>query len=214
MKKLILTIIFIPFLQLAAQEIGTLAPEKEPVDFPDNAFGMDVMFSEGGFGLGAFYRHELTEKFTFFTDFSVSEAKDDNEFETYNYYTGQSFTFGKKNRIFLLPLNSGIQYRLFESVIHDNLRPYVNLGIGPSIIVTTPYSLEFFKSFGKAQAHYALGGYFGLGANFGLDQSSLIGINLRYYLIKFLGDGVESLHGKKKTDFGGFYLTINIGLMY
>ena len=50
------------------------------------------------------------------------------------------------------------------------------LHIGPCIVVTTPYDREFFNAFGKAHARYTLGGYFGLGANFGLDKSSLVGL--------------------------------------
>ncbi len=44
-------ILLITFLNVNAQEIGELAPPKQPEDFPNNAFGMDLMFSEGGFGL-------------------------------------------------------------------------------------------------------------------------------------------------------------------
>ncbi|QQS37321.1 MAG: hypothetical protein IPM56_05025 [Ignavibacteriales bacterium] len=214
MKTLIfISILLITCLNVNAQGIGELAPEKAPEVFPDNAFGLDIMFSEGGFGFGTFYRRQLSQKFTLFTDFSISEAKDENEFEYIDYF-GNAYSIGKKNRIFLLPLNFGIQYRLFESVIADNLRPYINAGVGPTLVVTTPYELEFFNSFGKAHARYAMGSYFGFGANFGLDKSSLVGINLRYYIVHFFDEGVESLEGKFKKNLGGVYLTINIGMMY
>ncbi|SRR5690606_8969913 len=214
MRKLIFAaILLIPLLNVKAQGIGELAPERAPEIFPNNAFGMDIMFSEGGFGLGTFYRRQLSHNLTFFTDFSISEAKDENEFEYVDWF-GQTYTVGKKNRVFLLPLNFGLQYRLFEEVLYDNLRPYINAGIGPTMTLTTPYDREFFNAFGKAHAKYALGSYIGFGANFGLDKSSLVGINLRYYFIHFFDQGVESLAGRFKQDLGGFYLTINIGMMY
>jgi hypothetical protein len=212
-KFFLIAILLIPFLNVKPQGIGELAPEKEPEIFPDNAFGLDIMFSEGGFGLGTFYRRQLTHNITAFADLSISEAKDEREFEYIDYF-GQTYTLGKKNRVFLLPLNFGLQYRLFESVIYDNLRPYVNFGLGPSMVFTTPYDQEFFDSFGEAQAKYAMGGYVGLGANFGLDKSSLVGINLRYYLIHFFDEGVESLEGRFHNNLGGFFLTINVGIMY
>lgn len=215
MKTLIFaSILLITGLNVNAQGIGELAPEKPLEIFPDNAFGLDIMFSEGGFGFGSFYRRQLSQKFTFFSDFSISEAKDEKEFEYYDFYTNQTYTVGKKNRVFLLPLNFGMQYRLFENVISDNLRPYLNAGVGPTMVVTTPYDREFFNAFGKAHAQYALGSYFGFGANFGLDKSSLVGINVRYYVIHFFDKGVESLHGRFKKNLGGVYLTINIGTMY
>ena len=214
MKKLLLAaIILIPMLNVNAQEIGELAPDKKPEAFPNNALGLDIMFSEGGFGLGGFYRRQLSQKVTVFSDISLSEAKDEREFEYVDYF-GNSYTVGKKNRVFLIPVNFGAQYRLFEDVIYDNLRPDINAGVGPTMVVTTPYNKEFFNAFGYAQMKVAAGGYFGLGANFGLDKSSLVGINVRYYIIRFFDNGVESLEGRYKKTLGGFFLTINLGMMY
>ncbi len=207
------TILLIPLLNLNAQGIGKLVPEAEPESFPNNAFGLDIMFSDGGFGLGTFYRYRLSSSTTFFTDFSMSEAKDEKEFEYVDYY-GRTFTVGKKNRVFMLPLNFGLQYRLFKKVIYDNLRPYVNFGVGPAMVITTPYDQEFFNAFGSAKLRVTTGGYVGFGANFGLDKSSLVGINFRYYIIHFFDQGVESLAGRFKKDIGGFFITLNIGTMY
>ena len=98
--------------------------------------------------------------------------------------------------------------------LSDNFRPYFNLGVGPTMVVTTPYDREFFNAFGKAQSKFAVGGYIGFGGNFGLDNSSLVGLNIRYYVIRLFGDGVESLYGKYKKQLGGIFLTINLGMMY
>jgi hypothetical protein len=219
MKYLIIAaILIIPQLNVKAQGIGDFAPEKAAVVFPRNAFGMDLVFSEGGFGLGTFYRRTVTDKITLFTDFSISEAKDPQEISYIDYY-GQTQTPNKVNRAFLMPLNFGIQYRLFENIIFDNLRPYVNFGVGPSLVLTTPYALEFFNAFGKAHARYTVGGYVGIGANFGLDKSSLVGLNLRYYLIHFFNEGIEILdvnatNGRLENNLGGVFITLNIGMMY
>lgn len=89
-----------------------------------------------------------------------------------------------------------------------------NAGVGPSLVITTPFEREFFNAFGYAKSKVTVGGYIGFGANFGLDKSSLVGINLRYYIVHFFDEGVESLQGKFRKDIGGVYLTINLGLMY
>lgn len=195
------------------QGLGEIAEEKSAEIFPDNSFGVDLLFGEGGFGLGAFYRTQLNNSLTAFADFSISEAKDDKEFEFVDFY-GRTIVLGKKNRILLMPLNVGVQQRLFSGALGDNLRPYLNAGVGPSYVVTTPYEHEFFKSLKYAQGQFTIGGYFGFGANFGLDKKNLVGINLRYYIIHFFNAGVESLYNSYKKDLGGFYLTINIGTMY
>lgn len=216
MKKLIFSLcLFIPFFSLQAQEIGEIAEEPELKVFPKNSLGLDIMFSEGGIGLGVFYRRQLNQKLTLFSDLSVSETKDEQEFEYIDpYYPYESIVYGKKNRIFILPLNFGLQYRLLEEALSDNLRPYLNMGVGPAMVVTTPYDREFFNAFGKAHSNFTLGGYIGFGANFGLDNSNLVGLNVRYYIVKMFGDGVESLYGKYKKELGGIFLTINIGMMY
>lgn len=210
--SLIITIFSIT--KISAQGIGEVAPEKPPEVFPPNAWGMDIMFGDAGFGLGTFFRKELDLKWTAFIDLSFSEAKDEREIEYFDYYKWQYVTIAKKNRIFQIPVNVGLQYRLFEKSLTDNLRPYLNAGVGPTVLVTTPYSEEFFKSFSKAQAKYAFGGYIGFGANFGLDKSSLVGVNFRYYYTRIIDGYVESLEGKKKKDIQGFFITLNLGLMY
>jgi hypothetical protein len=197
-----------------SQGIGKIAPEKPLEVFPSNAWGMDIMFGDAGFGLGTFFRKQINVKWTAFIDASFSETKDDREFEYYDPYQGIFITAFKKNRVFQLPINIGAQYRLFERDLTENLRPYLTAGIGPSFIITTPYEEEFFSSFGNAQTHYAFGGYVGFGANFGLDKSNLVGVSFKYFYSKLIDGGVESLYGKEKTEIKGFFITLTLGLMY
>ncbi len=198
---------------MSAQKIGELAPDKAPEVFPGNSLGGDIMFGEGGFGLGTFYKKSFSQNITGFVDFSISETKDDREV-TYIDYFGNSFTPDKVNRAFLLPLNFGIQYRLFSESLTENLRPYLSIGIGPSIILTTPYDQEFFQSFGSAKAHYAAGGYIGFGANMGLNKKNLVALNVRYYFNQILGDGIELMTNSTRKSFGQFYIMLTIGVMY
>lgn len=211
--KLLFLVLFISVTLLFPQGIGEFAPAKDPIIFPDKSVGIDVMFGEGGFGLGGFYRTKAAENLTWYTDLSISESKDEKEIEYFDYF-GNSIVVGKKNRVFLLPVTTGLQYRLFSEDLSDNLRPYINAGAGPSMVVTTPYNREFFKSFKYAQAQFTLGGYIGLGANFGYDKKNLIGLNIRYYVIHFFDKGVESLEGRFQKNLGGIFITINIGSQY
>ena len=213
MKNLIIIIFFIAS-AISAQKIGKLAPEPQPIIFPPNAWGVDLMISDAGFGLGTFLRKSFSQELTGFVDVSFSEAKDDREVEYVNYY-GQTFSVGKVNRVFLLPVYAGIQQRLFSKSITDNLRPYINIAAGPTTILTTPYDKEFFSAFGDAVTKIGIGGYIGFGANFGISQSNLVGINLRYYYIQLLdGSEIQTLRGKFKDHFNSVYITINIGMMY
>lgn len=216
MKKTFLIILFVfcGYLNLSfSQKLGEVEPEKPLEKFPNGAWGIDIMFGESGFGLGTFIRHQLSQDLTGYFDISFSEAKDEREIEYFDYW-GNSFVVGKKNRIFQIPMFFGLQYRIFQHSIAENLRPYVNFGTGPSLIVTTPYNEEFFSAFGSASSQWAYGGYLGLGANFGLDKSSLVGINVRYYYLRLFGDGVESLVGRYQKNLQGIFITLNLGIMY
>jgi len=198
-----------------------------------NAWGIDVLISNDGFGLGTFYRREFNQDMYGFVTLSISEAKDDREVEFTDFY-GNSFVPGKLNRFLVIPLTFGVQRRLFREEIVETFRPYVNGGIGPAIIYSAPFTditevssgflvkqIEFFESLGRGQAHYTASGYIGVGANFGSDRSNLFGVNFRYYFIYLLGDGVPALYdtetgapAKNQKSFGGFFITLNVGMVY
>lgn len=187
----------------------------------DDAWGVDILLSNNGFGLGGFYRHQYSRDIFGTVMFGIAESKDDNEVEYYDYW-GQSFIPGKINRFLLIPIQFGIQYRLFADDITDSFRPYINAGAGPTMVLVHPYrdentgeQMDYFRSLGLARPKYTVGGYIGAGAFFGSDMGSLSGINIRYYVVPVDG-GIESLingAGKKvrKSDFGGFFITINLG---
>jgi hypothetical protein len=198
-----------------------------------NAWGIDILISNGGFGLGGFYRREFSDEWFGFASLSVSESKDEREVEQFDYY-GQSYVPGKLNRFLVLPLIFGVQHRLFKDEITENFRPYINGGVGPTMIYVTPFTeitnngstlqfqqVEFFTALGRGQPHYTLGGFIGFGANFGTEKSNLFGVNFRYYFTYLLGKGLPSLYNLRtgdvsatKKDFGGFFITLNVGMAY
>lgn len=225
MKLKLLIISVLLFLSVSASYSQELVPTKrdttllfgtipEPIpqiqlDPPRHAWGVDLLMSGGGFGLGGFYRHEYSEDLSGFVDFSISEAKDDNEKEFITYY-GERFTPGKVNRFLVLPIFLGIEKRLFRDEIVDNFRPYINAAAGPTLLFVFPYNEEYFNALGKGRPKYTMGGYVGLGAFFGSERSSLLGLNLRYYFIPYPG-GLESLQNTNMNQFGGFFITLNFG---
>ncbi len=197
-------------------------------DFGDdlrNAWGFDILVSDGGIGAGGFYWREFTPTIAGFINLSVSEAKDGREVEFFDPWTGQNFVPGKINRFLVIPLHLGAQYRLFKDQIMDNFRPFVSAGIGPSMIYATPYERSFFNALGHGKAHYTVGGFVGAGAYIGSDPSNLVGINFRYYYVPYFS-GINSMDASlyepggdldernyiQKKQFGGFYITFTFGM--
>ncbi len=220
------------------QTEAPLRPPEPVAVSPDstarNAWGLDILISNDGFGLGGFYRREFSPDLFGFVSLSLSESKDSREMDRVDLYTQTVVVPGKLNRFLVIPLMLGVQRRLFREDIAENFRPYVNAGVGPSMIYTSPYTefiqtplgpvarqVEYFKSLGKGQAHYTASAFIGAGANFGTDTRNLLGINFRYYFTYMLGDGLPSLYDERtgevaatKKEFGGFFITLNLGLLY
>src|SRR5512141_170798 len=73
-------------------------------------WGMDILFSTNGFGLGVFYRKEFSQDIAGVVSLSVSESKDERDMERVDPFTQATYTPGKLNRFLVLPLTMGIQY--------------------------------------------------------------------------------------------------------
>lgn len=180
-----------------------------------NIYGLDILFSNDGFGMGFFFRKEYTRTIQGFASLAISEAKDDNEVEYYDYY-GDSYVPGKINRFLVFPFTFGIHYRLFDEEILDNFRPYVGIGVGPALVLSSPYDREFFNSLGHAQAHWTFNAYIGGGAFFGTEKGNIMGLSFGYYIIPVF-NGIPSLADPNsnvvsmKKDFGGFFISLNFG---
>ncbi len=225
---------FFPAAGIRSDSVVTAGPIE--LQLPRNVWGLDILFSNDGFGLGGFYMHEISPDIMGFAGLSVSESKDPREVEQIDIF-GNSYTPGKLNRFLVLPLIFGVEYRLFREDIVDTFRPYVNIGAGPAMIYAMPYvdviqypdgtvqtnQVEFFSAIGRGRPHYTVSSFIGFGAHFGSDRSSIFGVNFRYYFTYLLSGALPSLYDVNnpagspialKNDFGGFFITLNVGMGY
>lgn len=183
--------------------------EREPY----NNWSINVLFSDNGFGVGAQLFKNFSHNVSMFGGIFFSGAKDDREFEVYDIF-GNSYVPNKVNRMFMIPINIGVQFRLFREEVTDNLRPHVNIGISPTAIIYTPYQESFFSSFGHAQAKYTIGAFTGVGVDYLTSKSSSLNMDVRYYYTQLFGQGIESLQSKEKKFFGGLYLVFSYNFMH
>lgn len=196
-------------------------------------WGLDIIISNNGFGLGTFYRKQFTTDLAWSLSLAVSGAKDDREMDYFDPITGQSITPGKLNRFLVIPLLASFEYRLFSDDIVDTFRPYVNAAVGPTMVYMMPYvtittsstgavvtnQVDFFNAIGKGHPYYTVGSFIGAGANFGSEKTNVFGVNIRYYFIYLMNGGLPSLYDERtgevnsyKSDFGGFAITLNLSL--
>lgn len=181
--------------------------------------GVDLLFSGSGWGLGGFYSLLLSEDLSFYTQLGISGRRNSDEFE--NAWLGPILIVSNKvNRLFMLPMTLGLQYRLARGGLQDSFRPFVTAGFGPTMIVATPYIrdgmyYEFFQSFGYADFFTRFSGVVGVGSYFGsYEKGPLVGIQIRYYTIPFGRGGIESIRDYPITNFGGVFLSLSLGSLY
>lgn len=178
--------------------------------------GLDVLFSGSGWGFGGFYQHKIVENITAFGNFGFSGRRNTDEFE--NAWLGNVPVVTQKvNRLYMLPVTIGFQYRLMSESLQESFRPFVAAGVTPTVIFQTPYIqdgvyYEFFQSWGYAQTHFRWGGMLGVGSMFGKpSDKSVIGVMIRYYTIPFGGNGLESIRDFPISNFGGVFLSLSVG---
>lgn len=179
-----------------------------------SAWGMDLVFSGNGFGLGIFYQKKFLNDWCFFSNLYISGARNTDEIEFYDYQNNTIFIPGKVNRLFMIPVTLGIQKYFFKDILHDNLQPYISLGIGPSLIIAAPYlnyENKFFSALGKSEFFGRLGSFVGIGANVGSGEKAFMSLNIRYYYIPFGKNGIESVKDSPIKDFGGIFLSLSLG---
>lgn len=178
------------------------------------SWGMDVLFSNSGFGLGLFYNYKIAKNWNIYSRFFISGARNTDEFEYFNPFTNQTFIEGKINRLYMAPLTFGVERMIFTESLSEGIRPFLDGGFGATFIFSTPYSKDFFEAFKYIEGYTRPAAYLGAGVYVGGEGKTLMSINARYYYIPFGGNGLESIQGNPIKDFGGLFLSLSIGTKF
>ncbi len=179
----------------------------------NDATGLKLVLTESGFGFGMFMQRQINDDFAWFFDFFLSNARNKDELERYTYDQEGNIerrVDNKVNRVYKMPMMIGMQYFVFKDIIHKSFRPMINVGFGPTFIASTPYDKGWFEAWDSAKYFGKLGGFIGIGANFGstMGTSSL---NVRYYYVPAGNSKIESLKNIPIENFGGVTISLNIG---
>lgn len=187
-----------------------------------NSYGLDIILSDSGFGFGLFYQKQLFGgDMIFFSNLIISGARNSDEFDQFINNNWQ--VFNKINRIYKFPVTFGIQQFIFKNSLSESLQPFITAGIGPTFVLSTPYTYDripngeimgWFKSFGYADFEVRFGGSVGIGAYFGNINNAILGVNIKYFYVPYGGEGIESVRGLPMTNLGGIFLTLTIGTAY
>jgi hypothetical protein len=176
-------------------------------------WSLNLMFSDNGFGFGGAKYFQTSRDVSIFTGLFFSGAKDNREFEQSDIY-GNTITPFKQNRLFLIPvINLGMQFRMFREDVTDNMRPFFNFGISPTVIVYTPSDKPFFSSINYAHAKFTVGGFAGIGVDYLTNKTNSLSFNIRYYYIGLFGEGIKSISINEKKQYGGIYFVFGYNFL-
>ncbi len=192
-------------LTTAQEKIKYKKPKKEY----RNNWSVGINYSENGFGPFFSFFAGIGKTSDMVFNLSFSGVTDDREIERTDIF-GNAVTLNKVNRVFAMPLSIGIRKELFKDEIEGDFLPLLNFGVTPTLVFTNPYDRSYFSAIPYTQTSFAFGGYAGIGVNFTQSESTSMNVNLNYYYLPIIGDGVQSLQYNTIENVGGFQLSMGV----
>ena len=156
--------------------------------------GLVVRLTNSGFGLGGYYSRALGNNTSFWLSLGFAPGKDEREQKLFNRFGG-GFIPDKRNYLLMVPVELGIQQRLFRNSIEDNFRPYLHLSGGPTLGWVSPYfedvddddhfdeglgeeRYDVFEALPRGEPHLGVGGTVVIGAYFGRSRKTTQGLRI------------------------------------
>jgi hypothetical protein len=209
MLRILLIILVLPAAGAAAQSVA--APPLASADH-DSGFGISVLLTNYGFAFGGMVRLGIAPNTSFVADASLGTARDEREQEFFIGPFGETITLFKRNHFLMMPLNLGLEQRLFAVAIEDDFRPFLQTSFGPVIGYQWPYFDDLnqngiresgeprrgFFDLSDGEFRLGLGGALALGAYFGEGQRA-VGVRIGYSAQYFF-EAVDLLELRAEID--------------
>ena len=115
------------------------AGDEQGSDADGRGAGLSLMLSNDGFGLGAFARGPLTRDLSWTLGLSGRPGKDEREQQFFVGLFGDTVIPFKRSHFLMLPVEAGVERRLFRDQIRSTFRPFVHAAAGPVLGYQWPY---------------------------------------------------------------------------
>ena len=237
-KGFFLLLLASPVIGLEAAAQGQPASDEAAATYRNpygSGAGLEILLTNSGFGLGAYYQRTLGKATSLIAHLSLGSGKDEREFKFTSYF-GQSQIQNKANYLLMLPVQLGIQRRLFQDAIEDNFRPYLHVAAGPTLGWEYPYfrdcdgdgklntitdcgdgdterTYDAIGGIPRGSFQMGLGGLIAIGANFGLSKKVTQGIRIGYGFSYFF-DEIQLLEPDIQDSTERFFGTPTISLTF
>lgn len=122
--------------------LSTADPKTPQDEGVRNGVGLDIMFNNYGFGIGAEFRRVLSPMREAYLSLGATGLRDVSEQTFTDFFFGQQIVPNKYQRGFSLPMLVGLRQRFFARQVGDNYRFYLSAGVGPVLAFTYPYFVD------------------------------------------------------------------------
>lgn len=169
--------LFNPALHGALIEISTLRAFSQT-----DVYGVNGALLNYGGGGSFQYQWPLKEHLTATLDFSLIYLDFDNPFLPFYKSTY------RRSDVMLAPFFLGLRRNVLHNNFDESILPYVQIGAGPIAGFNFPYGYGFWQTLEHTAVTWTVGGFIGLGANFGLSKKYVGGVDVRYNIMPFPKD--------------------------
>lgn len=236
------------FVLLAAALLPAVVPAAAQVTSPDSVLtrnpygtgaGLAIALTNSGFGLGGYYVHSVGRNTSLIAELQIGPGKDEREVKFFGYF-GNSYIPDKANYFLMVPVQIGLQHRLFADVIEENFRPFVQVMAGPTFGWQYPYfrdcdgdgsydpsvtcsdgraerTYDAFGAFFRGKPAFGAGGMIAAGAHFGQNRRSTQGIRIGYsfnYFFREIALLEADVEGGQQRFFGSPTITLTFGRLF
>lgn len=172
-----------------ADTLGVVPPELF-----NGGVGVAVLLTNHGFGAGAFVRTGVGPTTSLVVEASLGAGKDEREQEFFVGPFGETVVPYKRHYFLMLPVQAGVEQRLWARAIEDDFRPFLQALGGPVLGYQWPYFEDAdgdgLRGVGEPRRspldlwggsfRLGVGGTLALGAYFGEGARNTLGLRLGY----------------------------------
>ena len=184
---LLLTLLALAARPAGAQRTASPLPDTTAALYGSSA-ALVLALSEYGLGAGGALRGRLSDDWSATAELSIGAGRDEREQSIGGGLLGEAEVRFKRNNVLLVPLQVGVERRLFRTTVEDNFRPFVALAVGPTLAYQWPYFDDLdgdgrrddgealttgLSGLGDGQARVGVGGTVTVGAAFGRGPRTL-----------------------------------------
>ena len=138
MRPVLLAVALALAVPASAQRTAPPLPDTTAARYGSSA-ALVLQLTEYGLGAGGALRRRLSDDWSATAELAVGAGRDEREQSFGGGLFGERVTPFKRNYVVLVPLQVGVERRLFRTRVEDNFRPFAAVAVGPTLAYQYPY---------------------------------------------------------------------------